>query len=149
MVLQGQNEITVARLDRTTWAVCLGRIRLPTLPLTRSVLPSTGIWFGERTVPGVQLLYGLTKTNRLATVDRARVALKVTKVSAMFEEGEHRLYGMVESCGIQPNLRSIINEVRMSHLCFLPRVVTVPSDDIRDAQTVTKVVAFDLVPYEA
>ena len=152
MILQGQNDLLPTFLDKAKWPVCLGRIRLPTLPLTRLQAPGTAVYLGERALPVEKPRRGyvelLKHRERNLIIDRAKVALRVTNLCLDFNGPEQWIWGVVESCGIRPNLRSIVNEERRSKLCFMPRLVVEPSKDVPRAMAILKLVTFDLCDYE-
>lgn len=154
-ILPGQNFLKDRRnpFDGTTkWPVCLGRIRYPVLPLTRNQIKRKEPWLGERALERVnngRYVDPRLREAQLRTLNRARVAFKVSNVeSDVRDGGEQRLYGVVESCGIAPNLLTIIRQEGPTHVCFVPRYLAQPSDEVPHAWRVTELITFDLVAYD-
>lgn len=153
MILQGQNTITGSFFEKTVHSMCLGRIELPILPLKRQFYRTSKAYLGERSeLLPLKDSYGWHDSARflarVRTIDKSKVAFKITDVTANFIGKTQFIYGQVESCGIAPNLRSILRTEHREKLCFMPRVVLNPSDDVTGGYDIAELITFDLVDYQ-
>jgi len=152
MILQGQNAIDDRFFEKTTTGVCLGRIELPILPLKRQLYRSHKVYMGEREAPvasNFHSTFSSSYVERVRLIHKSLVAFKVTDITAGFIGQTQYIYGQVESCGIAPNLRSILRTERMEKLCFMPRVILRSSSDYAGGFEVVELITFDLVPYQS
>lgn len=152
MILQGQNPIDDRFFDKIRIPVCLGRIELPILPMRREHYRREKGCLGEREAPVAPNFNGTFSggtIERIRTIDKSKVAFKVTDISGEFSGGVQHLYGCVESCGIAPNLRSIVRTTHLEMLCFMPRVVIQADSGYDGGFKIVQLITFDLVPFQA
>lgn len=151
MLLQGQNVVKNLKWEESlSFRVCLARIILPTLPPTRRVLTAEKSWMGEITKPQLSARAYGDAMKRYETVDKSRVALRVSDLELTYRNGIAYLHGLVQSCGIAPNLRSQMRLGKDEHLCFLPRIAEALSEEHpRETVIIKRFIAFDIDVYRA
>lgn len=141
-------------ISSAKWEVCLGRLKLPVLPLTRIQLKTKqGGWLGQHSAPAIDSPHGFVSAtlakvyeDAYRAINRAKVAFKVITPlkTDLHVDGEQRIFATVESCGLNPNLMSIIRDRGLKEIRFKPRVLLEPSPDVPHGWRIKELITFDL-----